>query len=367
MRHRRSRTSRKPRIGCLSASFHQGNVYSASIPIVWLLSELLAAAPDHPAGAAILEALRVIAEATYWADDDLDSDREPTHRSRASEPLYEAWVSQPTAQNGLDDDEYFTAATVRKELAVKLLSHAEPVVKESLSNRDARVRFAAVGAAVSCYAALPDLRPRLQQLRRLIGDKNHDPGSWLSIAMTIPSEDDEPDWLAHDDRRLRLVGALDPTRASDDRSIAQLAESLSDAEWVRSTYRSGLAHLDMHARFHLLEALLERTTAESASEAALDAIRDVLRNTTKPVVGQEWGPILRWAFPERSLEPPFPDNADPLPATLSHVQRVVLSTLVGNKALWDHRFGTARLWFKRVQLPYERKAIRRLLRATRPR
>lgn len=343
---------------------HQGSIYSASIPTVWLLCELLGVAPNHPAGPEIIEAVRVIADAVSWAHDAPEDNEAPARRSQPTEPLFEAWVSAVTGRNGLDDDEYFKAAAVRYGLAVELLDHVQPVVIASLSNTDPGVRLAAVGAAVSCYAAVSGLRTGLQQLRHLIGASSHDPGSWLSIGMTVARADDEPDWLAHPDRRLRLAGALDPACAADPRSVAVLVESLGNLDWVAATYENGLPHLDFHARFHFLNALLERTTAEAATDVTADALVGVLRQTNKHVVDQEWGPILRWAFVDRAVEPPFPDKLEQPPVALTRVQRIVLEALVDNTALWDPRWGNAALWFKRVQLPYERKAIRRLLRST---
>src|SRR5262245_46849398 len=53
---------------------HQGNLYSASPPVIWVLVDLLAARPDHPAAEAILGGLATLAEGCLLRDS-------PMHRS----------------------------------------------------------------------------------------------------------------------------------------------------------------------------------------------------------------------------------------------------------------------------------------------
>lgn len=94
-------------------------------------------------------------------------------------------------------------------------------------------------------------------------------------------------------------------------------------------------------RLPLLAAVLARVPDfDRLAELALT----VARTTNGARADTEWGPLLAAAFRDH----PGEVRTDP--------QRRFLRALVANEALWDGRFGSPLLWFRKAGLPFDRAA-----------
>ena len=56
---------------------HQGSVYSASTPVLWILIDLLAAWPEHPAAESILRGVQTVIDFMPLIGDDYDDECDP--------------------------------------------------------------------------------------------------------------------------------------------------------------------------------------------------------------------------------------------------------------------------------------------------
>src|SRR5687767_5201489 len=72
---------------------HQGSIYSASTPVLWILIDLLAAWPEHPAAESILRGVQTVVDAIPHIRDSYDDEcGSPVDENGDSEPAYEVWV-----------------------------------------------------------------------------------------------------------------------------------------------------------------------------------------------------------------------------------------------------------------------------------
>lgn len=345
---------------------HQGTVYSASTPILWILIDLLIAWPEHPAAASILRGVQTIAAAIPHVDDAYDAQcGTPRERNEPGAPMYETWVSDavPTdSDEAVDSKEYFTATTVTKRQLQALVLHSLPAIEASLRHPDATTRIAAVAAALGALPLLPGDVSLPEELANVVGNPDFDPGTWISTAMILGARGrDYSDLLGHGDRRLRLAAAMSPATTHDARGIAELAAALSEPEWLESAFPNGAAHLDFHLRFHVLAALLDRTKPHTADDTVIAALCTLLRKRAgKYTADMEWGPVLHWAFPERIVPLPHKGEFAPLPESLTPPQKAILRELCAKPLLWDRTNGNAGLAFKRIQLPFDRESLQRL-------
>ncbi|WP_338867872.1 hypothetical protein [Myxococcus stipitatus] len=136
----------------------------------------------------------------------------------------------------------------------------------------------------------------------------------------------------------------------EDASNALFAQSLLACAQVAAAINDWFTEkppqLPMQPRFTVVQRLLERVhDFEPLAEAALA----VARTTKKAWVDSEWGLPVARAFPQ----------GDGVVTTAA--QRRFLTALVGNKDLWDPRFGNPGKHFREAGLPYEREACARLV------
>ncbi len=345
-----------------SSVLHQGSVYSASVPAIDILVALFDIEPDHPAGMEILSFVDVIAESFRFNS----VSQEPSSalpESAGTDPLYESWVGPGVSSIEEDRDRYFVAAHLRREILLKLLERALPVVAGVLSRETVAMRSAALGVLCRVAGEVPELADdeSLTGLPSFIGDDRFSAGSWISVAMSsrsVPSE-----LLSHADRRVRLAAAMSSAAAEDSRAREELVQAVNEVEFLEASFPNGAPTLQGHLRFGVLQTLLQRVEAESADPVVIAAICNQLKGrATKFSVDDEWGPVVQWVFAERWTKLPI-DDADlaPLPTELTVAQASVLETLVGLDELWDARFGNGSLAFRRVQLPYDQKVLKRLV------
>lgn len=346
---------------------HQGNIYSASAPVICILIDLIGARPEHQAAAAILRAVQTITDGLQYFGDSEGDNRVPLQSNKPGEPLYEVWCEQslPSSIDNIEDDHdaYFKAAPIRSSLLRDVVRRAIPVVQFHLKHSEGSTRTSAVSAALGALQVVPDDATSLTELINIIGDPEFDPGTWISVAMVFAELGYDMSHLFEAaDRRIRLAVAMSVSTASDHWSVAELASAVSEPEWLEAEFPKGAAHLDMHLRFHVLRALLERTRPETVDSDAIDAICTLIeKRAHKYTVDFEWGRILRWAFHERLIELPHKGEIASLPDTLTVAQTAILRTLCAKADLWDPTNGNASLAFNYVQLPYDRKTLTELL------
>jgi hypothetical protein len=146
---------------------HQGNVYSASTPVLWILIDLLAALPEHPAAESILRGVQTVTCAIPYIGDSYDQEcGAPAQQNADGEPVYEAWVCNPLPKKTDDaagKEQYFKAFIVTKRQLQALLRHSILVIRASLNHSDRATRTAAVAAGLSVS---PPMTTRAPDLRR---------------------------------------------------------------------------------------------------------------------------------------------------------------------------------------------------------
>lgn len=355
---------------------HQGSLYSASTPVLWILIDLVAAQPHHSAAASIFYAIQTVTEYLLYGFEEENASEElpsPVQQNLPGEPTYEVWVDQPLSaslKSDLEKSQYFRACTVTNRQLYSLLQHAIPVVTHTLKSSDSSVQSASVAAALGIVQVMPDATQQFLNLVEIIGDSDYDSGDWMSVAIVLGEKSDEiARLLTHSDKRMRLSAAMSSSTKGNAQSIVELAAALSTPEWVETAFPKGAAHLDTHLRFHILDALLERVSPESVESFVVDAICTLIRERVSAYsVDSDWGKVLYWAFPDRLSSLSGRREAGwksaPLPTALNGVQSAVLRALCAKDDLWSRRNGNAKLAYARVQLPYNRQTICSLLERT---
>lgn len=344
---------------------HQGSIYSATTPVLWILIDLLAAWPEHPAAESILSGVHTAIEVIPLFSDGYDEKcGAPAQQNRHGEPVYETWVRDPLpthSDDAVGNELYFKACHVTKRQLQALTRHSMPVIQASLNHRDGATRVAAVAAGLGALQALPK-EATLTELSNVIGNPQFEPGAWVSAAMVLSElGHDFSSLLEHSDRRTRLAAAMSSSTLRDRRSVAEFVSALSEPEWIEAEFPNGAAHLGMHLRFYVLTALLDRVTAEQAENTVVEALCTLIRKRAGPyTVDMEWGPMLHWAFSERVVSLPYEGKPAALPDRLTQTQSAVLQALCDKAELWNPKNGNASLAFKRVQLPFDRGQLQRL-------
>ena len=349
---------------------HQGNLYSASPPVIWVLVDLLAAFPEHPAAEAILGGLATLAEGCLLMREEPDSSTDvPVRCNAPGDPAWEVWVNAPLPPQDQVPNEYFSACWVRASCIAQTVAHAVPVVGRCLDHSSDHVRRAAGAAWWSVVQVVPNALNAKDRLEGMIGNARFEPGVWLSaiIGLDLMGQNVAP-LLLDADRRIRLGAAMAKGTRGVKSSNDELARALRDLEWLKLTFPKGLAHRDMLLRFHVLWALLERCSPATAGATVIDALGHLITQPASFITADfEWGPILLWVFPERRAKLPIRDeDMSPLPQRLDAAQRGVLAALTQNSGIWNRRCGNSRFALKRVQLPPDRASILQCLAAAGP-
>jgi hypothetical protein len=341
---------------------HQGSLYSASPPVIWVLVDLLAASPDHPAAEAILGGLATLAEGCLFMREEPDASTDvPIRCNGPGDPVWEVWVNAPLPDVQEEiPKEYFSACRVRASCIAQTVAHAAPVVAHCLDHPREHVRRAAGAAWWSLVQIVPNAPNAKDRLEGIIGNALFEPGVWLSaiIGLDLLGQNVAP-LLLDADRRIRLGAAMAKGTRGVKSSNDELARALRDLEWLEHTFPQGLAHRDMHLRFHVLSELLERCSPTTAGATVIDAMDHLITQRASAFTADfEWGPILLWVFPERRAKLPLRDqDMLPLPQRLDAAQRVVLDALTKKSDIWNRGSGNAYLALLRVQLPQDRASI----------
>ncbi|SDE47214.1 hypothetical protein [Rhodococcus tukisamuensis] len=160
-------------------------------------------------------------------------------------------------------------------------------------------------------------------------------------------------WLADADPAIRACAALYLPRSGQ--AAEELVRALTRPDEVDQWFGRRPSSFPMHVRFALLNSLLQR---ETSFAAVLPAAVATAQLSTPYTADNDWGPLLRAAFPEVEF---VPGEYPPLPENIGAPQRQFLAALVANESLWGTNVGNAGLAFMRVGLPYDRQAIAVLL------
>ena len=347
---------------------HQGNIYSASPPILWILTDLLALRLDHPAAEAILNGLHCIAEAyvsVLLRSGDVDEPH-PVRKSEPGAPYWEVWVDGPLQYFGKAPPEYFRASAVTSRALREVILHARPVIAQYLRSPERTELFnAAFGAWFYSVQVKPIPETAISELRNLVGNSTIAPAAQVSAVMLLGAlgEDIGP-LITHPDWRVRLGAALSTTTQDREESVRELTAALEKEDQLMLEFPNGLVHVGLHVYFHIHQALLERTSPATVPRVTLDAICGFIqRHSSTHIPDLTWGRALEWAFPERRAPrlPLPPEEFMALPRDFSPTERAVLETLCRANQIWDPKSGNASLAFTRVQFPHDREKIRRLL------
>ncbi len=340
---------------------HQGSIYSASTPALWILIDIISARTDHPAAAPILFAIQTITDGLLFRSDD-SQPIEPIRQNAPGEPVYQVWIQKALVMSEDDteeNEEYFEACRVTHGQLQALVRHAIPVISHCLKHSDTDTRTAAVAAGLGAVQVVPDDAKSLFGLIDIVGDSNYDTGTWISVAMVFGAlGHDVSKFLGSSDRRVRLSAAMSIGTQGDPRSVTELASAISEPEWLEAEFPNGAAHLDMHLRFHVLGALLDRTDPDATDSVVVNAICTLIdKRSGSWTVDDEWGRVLHWAFQDRLTKLPRDLPPARLPDSLTSTQAAILRTLCLKDELWDPKNGNASLAYKRIQLPYDRQVL----------
>lgn len=339
---------------------HQGTPYSATPPVLWLARRILEGDPSNVALGWCLLVVAECADALRWAgcDGSGDSANPPLERNRVGEPLWATYLPADRAvtpkQKERDQvaDDYWVAATVDLETLSACVADWEPTVIACLA--DGRFPDEAVTAASAMVrlAPVPDLVAALVP----IVDRSQRAEWRAAAAFALAAVDSNVDELVHhEDRAVRLASALAQPDHPD--ALEILVEALADQGWCRTTFPAGFTGPEPWMVPALLTAVLERVPATSADTTLVEALGRLLATKEFGPLGAtyEWGPVLRWLFPDRSQQASY--RAPLEPGELSPVQRRLLTALLQNDDPWQAGQGNASLALGRVGLPHDRAIV----------
>jgi hypothetical protein len=223
------------------------------------------------------------------------------------------------------------------------------VMLNGLSSGVPRVRtWAAMGAVTlakieSLRNAAVGLEPRLRALAQTARDEDERRAHVLALGDLGCSP---IAFLKDPSPAVRLCAALSPSLATDSGAISELLHALErHAGEIDNWFVERPPQFIMRPRFRVVTRLLEQVKDFGRLVNAAISVANV---TEKYCVDFDWGPLLASAFSDRSG------------IIKTEAQRRFLCALVENRRLWDPRFGNPVKWFKKVGLPYDRKACAKI-------
>ncbi|MEY9212500.1 hypothetical protein NI17_005340 [Thermobifida halotolerans] len=354
-----------------SAVIHQGAPWPATAPAARVVAGVLAeeslsrlaggpatVAPGtrRPLRAALLDFLAAVAEAGRpdIPDDELAAAAFPPGLEQAR--LDAALEAVLTRDAGVWREEAECVGALMSRALVDIRSAAPALLEPALACLDdaaPRVRTSAAHAAVATAALLGDgstderLASRIADAARRARDR--DERACLVLALgdlgQAPGE-----FLSDPDPAVRACAALAPALAGDCDATEEILTALTDPTAADAWFTHRPPRLRYGPRFVLVEAALARVADFDRLLPAACAVAAVAHPFT---VAFDWGPLLRAAFPAAPPAPAAPDD-------LTEAQRTYLRALVANERLWDGRIGNTALALRRVGLPEDRDACRRL-------
>jgi hypothetical protein len=339
---------------------HQGTPYSATPPVLWLARRILDSDPSNVAVGWCLLVVAECATALRWAGYDAngDSANPPLERSKLGEPLWATYLPADRAvapkQQERDRvaDDYFVAATADPATLSACVADWKPTVLKCLAEgRFPDEAVAAAGAMVR-LASAPDLVTALTTLV----DSSHSTHRRAAAAFALAAVGADVDRLVrHQDPAVRLASALG--RPDHPHSERILVGAIADQSWLRTTFPTGFTGPEPWMAPALLTAVLDHVPVTSADSTLVEALERLLATKDFGPLGAtyEWGPVLRWLFPDRWQQTSY--SAPLEPADLSPVQFRLLTALLNNDDPWQAGQGNASLELGRVGLPHDRAIV----------
>lgn len=332
-----------------TAVIHQGTLYPATGPAARVIAGLLTDARiDH--GESIRPNLLAFLAAVPQSLEMTQTDIAALERMAAfdiepfldAEDIYEEIFENEAAVNSFQARATLACISVAPTLMDAMLQAA--------SNGDAICRMHASMGAVK-FAKIESLRHHAAQLELRL----------LSLAREASSSDERSTYvlalgelgcaptafLNDASPAVRMCAALAPSLSTDERAIKELLTVLeAHAGDIDGWFVERPPQFSVRPRFKVVQRLIQEVRD---FERLVEAAIAVARVTNKSSVNYEWGPLLSAAFPKRNgiIE--------------TDAQCRYVRTLVENADLWDPRFGNASVYFKGLNLPYDREACARLV------
>lgn len=347
------------------AVLHQGTVYPATAPAVAAVAQAVSFWSGDADRKTASARLPVLADFLYAAGDSLtlagellaDEDEVAPPSDEEEREFFEALAS---------DDEEEAEEAWASPVAEALMAHAIPALRQQaepvlegllqLMRSDA---FAHKAGAVSALArwngnSTPLYQHRVAAALRSLADSATDRDDRAAAVLALGTVGaDVSGWLADADPAIRACAALCLPRSGQ--AADELVRALTRPDEADQWFERRPSSFPMHVRFTLLNSLLQRETSFAAILPAAVAMAQL---STPYTADNDWGPLLRAAFPEIEF---VPGEYPPLPENIGAPQRQFLAALVANERLWGTNVGNAGLALMRVGLPYDRQAIAVLL------
>ncbi|CAM2847215.1 HEAT repeat-containing protein [Prescottella defluvii] len=346
-----------------SAVLHQGTIYPATVPAVAAAAQAVSfwSGDADPRTAsvrlpALVDFLEAAGESLTLAGELFEDGVVPPSAEEERE-FFEALAS---------DDEEESAEAWESPVAGVLMALAVPALREQTDPvLEALLRFmrsgvdahkaGAVGALARWNStATSPYQRRVAAALSVFADSatERDDRAATVLALGIVGAD-VSGWLTDADPAIRACAALH--LPSSGQAAEELVRALTRPQEADEWFERKPSSFPMHVRFTLLHSLLQRDTPFAAIVPAAVAI---VQLSTPYTADNDWGPLLRAAFPEVEF---VPGEYPPAPADIDAPQRQFLTALVENEKLWGTNIGNAGLALMRVGLPYDRDAITLLL------
>lgn len=235
------------------------------------------------------------------------------------------------------------------------LAEVIDAVTPLMDDRDPGVALRAVYVLTRIGRA-PGPSDRASELVDLFAERAADaPGRDERAALVVGIGElggDTGPWLSDPDVAIRACSAV--YLPADPAAAQPLLAVLSQPEDLKTWFAEPpWRHYGVRER--LIEGLLERDLTFTEILPAAVAIAE----TADPYFpDQDWGLLLRLAFPDVVFEPGV---QPPPPGPLDDAQRAYLRALVGNDEIWDKTNGSARLARMRVGIPHTQAEVLALL------
>ncbi|MBF6398400.1 hypothetical protein IU438_21690 [Nocardia cyriacigeorgica] len=224
----------------------------------------------------------------------------------------------------------------------RAIQESYPVVVGFLDHHDRWVRKRAVEAAISHARTqvLAEQRPILAaRLRIWADDPSEERAYWVRRLGELDIDTEQ--YLTDPDAEVRVCAALAPglgdNPAATDIIVAALVHAADHGIADPALYRLG----------EIVAAALVRVADFERIAAPAETI---IRHADWTGFDRTWGPLLLAAF-----DTPYDEHIEP-----SATQRRILTALVDNPLVWNHRIGNSLSVFRRAGLPFEREACARI-------
>ena len=224
-----------------------------------------------------------------------------------------------------------------------------------MDDRDPGIALRAVYVLTRIGRA-PGLSDRASELvdlftERAVDARGRDERAALVVGIGELGGDTSP-WLRDADVAISACSAV--YLPSDPAAAQPLLAVLSQPEDLKSWFAEPpWRHYGVRER--LIEGLLER---DLTFQEMLPAAVAIAETANPHFPDQDWGLLLRKAFPDVVFEPGV---QPPPPRPLDDAQRAYLRALVKNDEIWDKTNGSARLARMRVGIPHTQAEVLALL------